>query len=94
VIVLAVRWYLRFGLSYRDVEELLTERGIDVDHHHLPLGPTVHAAAGRRRPALPPPGRGSLVRGRDLRKGRRSVALHLALLHLVITQTGVLHQSP
>jgi transposase-like protein len=28
VIVLAVRWYLRFGLSYRDVEELLAERGI------------------------------------------------------------------
>ncbi len=28
VIVLAVRWYLRFALSYRDVEELLTERGI------------------------------------------------------------------
>jgi transposase-like protein len=32
VIVLAVRWYLRFGLSYRDVEELLTERGIQIDH--------------------------------------------------------------
>jgi transposase, IS6 family len=32
IIVLAVRWYLRFGLSYRDVEELLTERGIEVDH--------------------------------------------------------------
>jgi transposase-like protein len=32
VIILAVRWYLRFGLSYRDVEELLTERGIEVDH--------------------------------------------------------------
>jgi IS6 family transposase len=31
-IVVAVRWYLRFGLSYRDVEELLTERGIQVDH--------------------------------------------------------------
>jgi transposase, IS6 family len=27
-----VRWYLRFGLSYRDVEELLAERGIEVDH--------------------------------------------------------------
>jgi hypothetical protein len=26
VIVLAVRWYLRFGLSYRDVEELLAVR--------------------------------------------------------------------
>ena len=32
VIVLAVRWYLRFGLSYRDVEELLAERGVAVDH--------------------------------------------------------------
>src|SRR5881227_3574994 len=32
VIVLAVRWYLRYGLSYRDVEELLVERGIQVDH--------------------------------------------------------------
>jgi transposase, IS6 family len=32
VITLAGRWYLRFGLSYRDVEELLAERGIDVDH--------------------------------------------------------------
>jgi transposase-like protein len=32
VILLAVRWYLRYGLSYRDLEELLAERGIDVDH--------------------------------------------------------------
>jgi transposase-like protein len=32
VIVLAVRWYLRFALSYRDIEELLAERGLDVDH--------------------------------------------------------------
>ncbi len=27
-----MRWYLRYGLSYRDVEELLAERGVDVDH--------------------------------------------------------------
>jgi transposase-like protein len=32
VITVAVRWYLRYGLSYRDAEELLAERGIDVDH--------------------------------------------------------------
>jgi transposase, IS6 family len=31
VIVLAVHW-LRFGLSYRDVEELLAARGIEVNH--------------------------------------------------------------
>ena len=32
VIVLVVRWYLRYGLSYRDIEELLAERGVEVDH--------------------------------------------------------------
>jgi transposase-like protein len=32
VIVVAVRWYLRYALSYRDVEELLAERGVQVDH--------------------------------------------------------------
>jgi transposase-like protein len=32
VIVVAVRWYLRYCLSYRDVEELLAERGVEVDH--------------------------------------------------------------
>jgi transposase-like protein len=30
--MLAVRWYLRYGLSYRDVEELLSDRGIEADH--------------------------------------------------------------
>ena len=30
--LLAVRWYLRYGLSYRDLDELLAERGIEVDH--------------------------------------------------------------
>ena len=32
VITVAVRWYLRYGLSYRDIDELLAERGIEVDH--------------------------------------------------------------
>jgi transposase-like protein len=32
VIMLAVRWYLPSGLFYRDVQELLTERGVEVDH--------------------------------------------------------------
>jgi transposase-like protein len=46
VIVLAIRRYLRFGLSYRDVEELLTERGIEVDHV------TVHRWVQRFTPLL------------------------------------------
>src|SRR5260221_1709024 len=32
IILLAVGWYLRFSLSYRDVEELLAERGFFSDH--------------------------------------------------------------
>jgi IS6 family transposase len=32
VILLCVRWYCSYQLSYRDVEEMLRERGLDVDH--------------------------------------------------------------
>jgi hypothetical protein len=49
-IVLAVRWYLRFGLSYRDVEELLAERGVEVDHVTIYGG-----CCGSRRCWLMPP---------------------------------------
>jgi hypothetical protein len=52
VIVLAVRWYLRFGLAYRDVEELLAERGVEVDHVTSTGG-----SSGSRRCSLRPPGR-------------------------------------
>jgi transposase-like protein len=30
--MVATRWHLRYGLSYRDVEELLAERSVEVDH--------------------------------------------------------------
>ncbi len=32
VILWAVRWYLRFGISYRDLEAMLADRGVAVDH--------------------------------------------------------------
>jgi transposase-like protein len=32
IIVLCVRWYLRFGLSFRNLEELMVERNLNVDH--------------------------------------------------------------
>ena len=35
VILLSVRWYLRYNLSFRDLEELLAERGVKVDHATL-----------------------------------------------------------
>jgi transposase-like protein len=32
IILLCVRWYLRYSLSYRDLEEMMAERGLHVDH--------------------------------------------------------------
>ena len=32
IILLTVRWYLRYALSYRDLEEIISERGLSVDH--------------------------------------------------------------
>src|SRR4030095_1726729 len=46
VIVLAVRWYLRSALPYRDVEELLTQRGVRVDHV------TIYGGGQRSTPLL------------------------------------------
>jgi IS6 family transposase len=35
LILQAVSWYLRYPLSYRDIEEMLLERGLEVDHSTL-----------------------------------------------------------
>jgi transposase, IS6 family len=32
IILLCVRWYLRYALSYRDLEEMMLERGLPIDH--------------------------------------------------------------
>jgi transposase, IS6 family len=32
IILCCVRWYLRYSLSYRDMEEIMGERGLAVDH--------------------------------------------------------------
>ena len=35
IILMAVRWYVAYSLSYRDIEELMAERGVMVDHSTL-----------------------------------------------------------
>jgi len=32
VVLWAVRWYCRYGVSYRDLEQMIAERGVNVDH--------------------------------------------------------------
>jgi transposase-like protein len=57
VILLCVRWYLAYGLSLRNLEEMMAERGISVDHASIHRW-TVHYASlllaqfnRRKRPA-------------------------------------------
>ena len=35
IILWAVRWYCRYGISYRELEEMMGERGVEVDHTTL-----------------------------------------------------------
>ncbi len=35
IILLRVRWYLRYPLSYRDLEEMMIERGLRIDHNAI-----------------------------------------------------------
>ena len=44
IILLCVRWYLRYSLSYRDLEEMMLERGLQVDHT------TIYRLSFRRMP--------------------------------------------
>ena len=45
IILSCVRWYCKYGISYRDLEEMMAERGVEVDHttlyrwvqHYAPL---------------------------------------------------------
>jgi transposase, IS6 family len=46
IILLCVRWYLRYALSYRDLEELMRERGLQIDH------PTISRWVQRSAPEL------------------------------------------
>jgi transposase, IS6 family len=49
LIVQAVSWYLRYPLSYRDIEELFLERGVEVDHSTLNRWVLAYAPAIERR---------------------------------------------
>jgi transposase-like protein len=74
VISVAVRWHLRYGLSYRDVEELLAERGVEVDHV------TVYRWVQRFTPLFADAAsftRQAMVRRRNLRQTHRRVATFL-----------------
>src|SRR5439155_21224310 len=76
MIVLCVRWYLRFPLSYRDLEEMMAERGITVDHSTIaPLGSPLRTDSERAYPARDAESEPVVARGRNLYSRCRPVDL-------------------
>ena len=43
IVVLCVRWYLSFKLSYRDLVAMMRERGIGLKHDDFAVGAALHA---------------------------------------------------
>jgi transposase-like protein len=53
-ILCAVRWYLRYSLSLRDIEELMVERGLETDHTTIwRWVPTLWSGTGTAAPPSP-----------------------------------------
>ena len=79
-ILWAVRWYCRYGISSRDLEEMLEERGFSMDHttiYHLSLGAGLRAG-NRKAPALALTAKrpfAILARGGNLRQGQREMGV-------------------
>src|SRR6188768_3834403 len=76
LIIQAVSWYLRYPLSYRDIEELFLERGLEVDHSTLNRWVLAYdPLIERRLRAFRKPHCGSVRIRRDLHQDPGSMAL-------------------
>ena len=51
IILLCVRWYLAYPLSYRNLEEMMEERGVQVDHSNIYRWVRKFTGSGARRSA-------------------------------------------
>ncbi|BBU87680.1 hypothetical protein EIMP300_90800 [Escherichia coli] len=50
IILWAVRWYCKYGISYRELQEMLAERGVNVDHSTIYRWVQRYASASRDLP--------------------------------------------
>jgi transposase-like protein len=79
IVVLCVRWYLSFKLSFRGVVATMAERGIGMAHTTI-LRWVQHYTPGVRKAmeAIRPPGRRILANGRDLYPGQGRMGVPLS----------------
>src|SRR5262249_3972589 len=82
IILLCLRWYFRFKLSYRDLVEILSERGLVIAHTTI-LRWVVCVTPKRVKTVatLPEAGGRRLARGRDLYQGSRPMDVFVPGLH-------------
>jgi hypothetical protein len=73
IILLCVRWYCKYGISYRDLAEMMQERGVNVDAS--PIFRTGAALCARDHET------DSTYRGIDLAPGGQAVLFYRALRH-------------
>ena len=77
IVLWAVRWYCRYPISYRDLEAMMTERGVAVDHSTIyRWGAAFRAGDGETSAlAVAPAAVAELARRRDLHQGPRQVGV-------------------
>ncbi len=79
VILWGIRWYVAYPISYRQLEEMLEERGVEV-YHSMPnrLGCQIRTAAGSKISRPQAPGRRQLAIGRDICEGQRQLEIFVS----------------
>ena len=75
IIILCVRWYLRFKLSFRDLVEMIAERGISLAHTTIMRWIARYVPEFEKRWPLRLPSRRLLARRRNLREDQRPLDL-------------------
>ena len=79
IILMCIRWYVAYPLSTRHVEELMQERGVDVDHSTVNRWVIKYSPPAGR--GVPPPQASrvdQLAYGRDVYQGQRPVVVSLS----------------
>jgi transposase, IS6 family len=75
LILCAVRWYLRYSLSLRDVEELLEERGLEADHTTVWRWVQRYGVWSEKTNPHPSPPMAGCSEQRGLRKGEKATRI-------------------
>lgn len=63
IILWAVRWYCKYGISYRELQEMLAERGVNVDHTTIYRWVQRYGVLGILPPYIAKPSEAPVCRG-------------------------------